>query len=421
MARRRNNEGSISYETARDSYKALLYLDDGRRISKRFKSESDAKNWLDDQRYMLRKGKFIEPSSITLGDWLLEYLEVYAQGNIRQRTYERYLSLVNHITTIAETKVQEFTPHALQRLYAEEMGHLSGETRKKVHNLISLALDQAVANKIIDSNPLKSVKPPKVVREEVETFEKKELAAILKAASGHRNYLVVKLAAETGMRLSELTGLRWMDVEIENNALNVNQTLHYSDTKGYITEAPKSKHSKRRITFPSPTMDLIKKMKPEAKKQADGKDDDADVVRIGASLVFTAENGSPMHPSNFERWWLKTQELTIPECVTINEKISKLTSGKRRGTPEYKEVIASAEYKALIAEKQKLRKKFHALRHTHATWLLAAGVPLIDVSRRLGHSKPSITLDLYGHAMPKLADGMGDRVQEIYSLDIETK
>ena len=418
MARRRNNEGSISYEKARDSYKALLYLDDGRRISKRFKEEIDAKNWLDDQRYMLRKGKFIEPSALTLGDWMVEFLEVYSKPPaVRQRTYERYVSLLNHLATIADVKVQDFTPHALQRLFAEQMAEYAGETRKKVHNLVSMALDQAVLNKIIDSNPLQSVKPPKVEREEVETFTKKELAAILQAASSHRNFGIVKLAAVSGMRLSELLGLKWHCVEFDTNSINIVKVLQLSDTKGIILEDPKSKSSKRRITIPSGTMDTLKKIKPAPKLDASGAIDEKDAARIDDSFVFLSSVGAPILPSVFERWWGKTQGSTIPAWMELDAKQKAMFVKKRRGSEEWKSIIASDEYKSIVKVKQQLLKKFHALRHTHATWLLAAGIPLVDVSRRLGHAKPSITLDLYSHAMPHHADGMGDRVQEIYNLN----
>lgn len=418
MARRRNNEGGISYEKARDSYKALLYLDDGRRISKRFKDEQDAKNWLDDQRYMMRKGKFIEPSRLTLGDWMVEFVEVYCQPPaIRQRTYERYLSLLNHLAPLSDVKVQDFTPHVLQRLFADQMAEYAGETRKKVHNLVSMALDQAIANKIIDSNPLKSVKPPKVEREEVETFTKKELAAILHAASSHKNYGIVKLAATSGMRLSELLGLKWKCVEFEANAVNIVNVLQLSDAKGIILEDPKSKASKRRITLPPDTMDALKKIKPEPSLDATGQIDKVDAARIEDSFVFLSSVGAPILPSVFERWWGKTQGSTIPEWVELDQQQKAMFEKKKRGSDEWKAIIASAEYKAIVKAKQQLLKKFHALRHTHATWLLAAGIPLVDVSRRLGHAKPSITLDLYGHAMPHHSDGMGDRVQEIYSLD----
>lgn len=98
------------------------------------------------------------------------------------------------------------------------------------------------------------------------------------------------------------------------------------------------------------------------------------------SLVFTSLEGTLVNPQNWQRFWRK-----------------------------------------LLHQAGVVHKNFHALRHTHATKLLAAGMPLMDVSRRLGHAKPSHTLDLYGHAMPGQDDQIANQIAEIYNLPDKKK
>lgn len=399
--RRANFEGTIYPD--RTGWRAMLTLDDGRRISKRFPpgdaGQDMADAWLTEQRHKIHKGQFIAPNDKTLGEWLIDWLQIYSKQNVRQRTYERYLSLAKHCKDIADYNLQDLKPLNFQKLYVS-LGEYSGETRKKVHNLLHAALDQAVHEQLIPFNPVASVTPPKVVREEVVTFSQDEVEALLAAAREHRWYAPLLLATHTGMRLGEVLGLRWMDVDLDEKCVYVRQTLQYAN-KGIIFEPPKSKAGKRKISVPDETVAVLQAIKPEKP--------------IPKSLCFVSANNTPIQPKNFERWWTDLQ-------LEVNDEWQELE--KQRKALLAKDVSQDSKQYQAVTTKQKeakeaRHKKFHALRHTHATELLASGENIMDVARRLGHSKASTTLDLYGHAMPANDQRIAAKIGKLYKLETE--
>jgi len=291
MSKSRNNfDGSVYEDKERGGYRVQIRLPEGKRITKRFKDPEEAVTWKNDQLTKLGKGQFVTPAGTTLGEWLLEWLRLYNKQNVRQRSFERNVSLAKHCQPISHYKLQELRPTHFQELYLE-LQQYSGETRKKVHNLLHQALDQAVNDKYIYSNPIDSVKAPKVVREEIETFAKKELQKILTTAKDHRLYPSLLFAATTGVRLGEMLGLRWQDVDLKEGCVRITQTLQHAST-GIIFEEPKSKSSRRKISIPLVTIAALSKAKSAL----------GDIVPP-SSLCFVATNGSPIQPKNYHRWW----------------------------------------------------------------------------------------------------------------------
>lgn len=396
---RKNNEGSIYEDRIRGGFRVQIRMPGtGKRITKRFQDYDSAERWKDEQMHRLGCGQFISPGDTTLGEWLLKWMKLYNLQNVRQRTFERNVSLIKHCDSIAHIKIQDLLPSHFQHLYLE-MKQYSGETKKKVHNLLHQALDQAVNERIIQSNPIDSVKAPRVVRTEIETFTPQSLQRVLEAAKGHRWHPSLLLAATTGMRLGEVLGIRWQDVDLKAKEVYVQQTLQHANT-GIIFEEPKTKASRRKISIPLPTVMAMEKLRASL----------GDIV-LPESLCFTAGNGSPIQPKNYHRWWTDVQRKANEDWVKIKNKIATLKKQKKTEEDEYKTL--------LIAQKsleKSLHKNFHVLRHTHATLLLANGVPVIEVSRRLGHSKTSITLDRYGHAIPGHDQIIAEQVPKIYGI-----
>jgi integrase len=186
---------------------------------------------------------------------MAEWLETHIEPDVRQRTMDRYISLVAHMKTLTDKPIQQITTTMLKKLYncvtvkrlhkgpktkekIIEMVPASGETKKKVHNLLHACLEQARIDRIIQSNPAKDVTPPKVTREEVETFTEDEINAILSTAKTMRNlseypehqwYPAVYMDVITGVRMSELLGLRWMDVQ-QDGCIYIRQGLHMTES-----------------------------------------------------------------------------------------------------------------------------------------------------------------------------------------------
>lgn len=366
--KRRNGEGSIYFEKSRGTYRAFITNTEGKRISKRFLIEKDALNWKNEQLHKMAIGTFVNPTALTVGEWIIHWLETYKKDTVRQRTFERYASLSKHLLIIADYKIQDLTPVIVQQLYQNLLDRLSANTIAKVHKLLKDSFNKAAEVSLIEKNIMHMVKPPKFEQKDIEIFTSEEIHKILitiKTTSLlKRYYPMVLLAVTTGMRLGEVLGIRWCDVNFIDNTIFIRTSLQQSNVLGLILEKPKTKAAIRKIRIPSYVMLELKSLKSTQKN--------IDISQ--ETLCFSTKNNTPISPRNFERFWdalFKKYQLGIPY------------------------------------------KKFHTLRHTHATELLAAGIPLSDVAKRLGHSKQSHTLELYAHAMPNKEQAITDAIENL--------
>ncbi len=177
---------------------------------------------------------------------------------------------------------------------------------------------------------------------------------------GRRGWLspIAKLALATGMRRGELLALRWQDIDLDRGRITVARSLEQTKA-GLRFKETKTRHGRRNITLPiSAVADL----------RAHWRERQEIRLRLGIgksppdSLVFCDIEGNPTIPQSVSQAWGK------------------------------------------VAEAAKVEATFHSLRHTHASHLIAAGVDILTISRRLGHASPTITLDVYGHLMPQTDD-----------------
>lgn len=360
--------GSIVYDKVNKSYRAFVVTPAGKRISKRFKVQADAVEWKNEQLADISRNSFIEPNKICLGDWIVKWLDTYKKDSIKQRTYERYISLAKHLTPLAGVKLQDLHPADIQELY-KNMPSLSASTINKVHKLLKDAMNKAFELEMTRKNIMGQVVPPKFEKKEIEIFNRDEIALILKTAHEtkkyQRYYPMILLAATTGMRLGEVLGLRWCDVLFNSSQVFVRKSLQNSLTEGFLLESPKTKAGVRKIFL---TNDVVRELQ-ELKKHTINMDINQE------TLCFRTTTDNPIAPNNFERMWKKL--LTF----------------------------ANVQY-----------RNFHVLRHTHATELLASGNPLVDTAKRLGHSRVSHTYELYGHAIPGSDKKIADFVQQLYVI-----
>jgi integrase len=208
---------------------------------------------------------------------------------------------------------------------------------------------------LIRDNPAARVSPPRVPRTELEILEPDQLHTILATLADKPIYPIVALAIASGARRSELLALRWKDIDLDRGTMRVERSVEQTVSGGLVVKEPKTQSGRRSITLPATTIAMLR---AHLRKQLEQR------LLLGLGKIGPKDLLFP----NLRG------ELRSPNAL-------------------------SQEWKGHV-RKFGLTTTFHSLRHTHASQLIAAGVDIITVSRRLGHSKPSITLDVYGHLFP---------------------
>lgn len=301
----------------------------------------------------------------TLADYLQQWLLTYAKPNVGNKTYERYERIVDDISLrLGTTRLCDLRPLAIQSFYAELLvsgrkkgGGLSPLTVQHIHRLLRKALHQAVRWEIIEKNPADGVDAPRVQRKEMCALDREGLAGLLCALRGTKLYLPALIAATTGMRRGEILALRWSDVDLDAGTLRVARSLEQTGA-GLNFKEPKSRYSKRTISLAKATVDALKVHRTLHDTGPDG-------------LIVCRPDATPYPPNQL--------------------------------SAEFHRAAHNADFAV----------RFHDLRHTHASNLLRDGVPVNVVSRRLGHSEPSITLNVYSHVLPGMQEEAAAKVDEM--------
>lgn len=325
----------------------------------------------------MEEGAYIKPTKLTLGEFLIQWLENYVMTNTSPRTAEGYRVIVRRhlipnlgmvlLTQLQPSQIQGYYAKALSGEKADSNGGLSARTVLNIHKVLSEALSHAVKWQILVRNVALAVDPPRPERPETRTFTEEQARLFLQAAVATPYHELFTLALYTGKRRSELLGLHWKDTDLDLAQLSVTQTLHRLAGGGFVLREPKTAKSRRTIALPPSVCILLRQLRERQIGERlllglELRDDD---------LVFAHPDGQPLDPS------------------TITHSFSRII--KKAGIP---------------------RIRFHDLRHTHATLMLKQGIHPKIVSERLGHSSIGITLDTYSHVMPGLQEAAALRFEE---------
>jgi integrase len=301
-------------------------------------------------------GGFIKPTKETFGSFLQRYLDDYISTQIRATTLEAYQQRGKHlIDGLGHIPVSELREEHIHKYYREKSKTLSPGTLIKHHNLLRSALSQGVIWRTLTRNVAEAVKPPKVSRKEMRALTGPEVHRMLEACEDTAWHSIFHTLTWTGLRRSELLGLRWKDVDLILASLRVVQSVQRLNTGEFIVQEPKTASGRRTIAL-SPASCLV--LREHREKQ------EADATLLGRQLaeddlVFSHPDGSPRDPS------------------TLTLAFRRLT--RRVGLDGV---------------------RLHDLRHTMASLYLEQGVNPKTVAERLGHASVTITLDLYSHCLP---------------------
>lgn len=371
MGKRENGEGSISWDKSRGKYRASIIDINGKRLFKRFNTRDEAKMWLGEMKAQFMRQEYTIPSNITLSEWIIEWMKTF-KSNLKISTKYEYLFRLKYIEPIANLPLQNITAFTIQKFLNDLE---SDSKRERTYILLYSAVKKAYQLGLINKNFMSVVERPKVIRKNIEIFTTEELHKIFSylkdkntPAKYRKFYIMILLAATTGIRLGELLALKWKYVNLHEGTIKIVSSIQHINGIGVYENSPKTEAGKRVITLPVEVLSLLKSMKY-------GKEN---IIFINNELeyVFRTRNKTAYSSENFIHQYWK------PILLNVGVKY----------------------------------KNFHVLRHTHATQLLAAGVPILEVSKRLGHSKASHTLDLYGHAIPNLDKNIAKQVSKIYAL-----
>ena len=356
MAKRRaKGEGSIFKEQT-GYWCAEITLPSGKRKRKRSKQQQVVKNWLLDQRKTIRTGFLLPDEKILFGDFLDHFIVNVATPTLKSKTVESYRWLSDsHIKpNLGHIPIDKLRPDHLQSLYSKKLNEgLSKRTVQHMHAVIRRSLNQALKWELILRNPAGLVTAPTPDKKAYKTLTAEEARIFLKSTVDHRWHPIYVLAITTGMRMGEILGLYWEDIDFKRGTLSVKRTIQMLRGRTIMGE-PKTASSKRNIALSNYALNTLKPLK-------------------GEGFVFKTANDTPVSPRNLARDFHKAL--------------------KKAGLPHM---------------------RFHDLRHTAATLLLKENVHPKVVQEMLGHSSIMLTLDTYSHILPDMQQQATEKMDKLF-------
>jgi integrase len=330
-----------------------------------------------------QKGTLVDPTRETVAVFLERWIE-HMQGQVSPRSLERYAELCrkNLAPLLGGLALAKLQPVHISQAYAKALasgrrdgkGGLSARTVTHMHRVLREALQQALAWQLLARNPADAVKPPKVERKQLSTYDIQQTAELLEGFRGNRMFIPTVLAGLCGLRRGEIAALQWKHVDIERRQIVVAQSAEQTRA-GVRYKPPKSGRARSVAMSDTVTAEL----RAHRVAQAEG------LLSLGVRMsedtfVVAQADGSPLQPNSLSHEWVR--------------QIGKI------GLP---------------------RIRYHDLRHAHATHLLLSGVHPKVASERLGHSKVGITLDLYSHVLPGMQEDAAARVDDALRIALQNR
>jgi len=364
--RRGRNQGSIIKR--KDRYRAFLYVPGGR-LSKSFTTKKEAQSWLNEMSFKRDKGLMIASSRIPLKRYLSEWLEIHST-QLKPASARRYRQIARDYVYpyVGKKKLCDLTVFDVEALYQKLLANcISVRNVRYTHSLLHRSLKDAMKRGVVGFNAAHGARQPKMTQKEMVILDEDQVIRFFIGVKGHRLEALFHIAIKTGMRQGEIFGLKWSDIDWQRGLLRVQRQAQRVKGQGKIFVPPKTKAGRRTIPLGSEMLLLLR----EHREKQEALKDEYGFGWHALNLVFPTNTGNPMATSNLLK-----------------------------------------EYKSLLEACGLHKMRFHDLRHTAASIMLNRGIPAYVVSRILGHSKPSTTLDIYGHLIPVMHEGIGDQMDD---------
>ena len=364
-AKRGQNEGSIHQRQSDDRWVGAVSLgyENGKLKRKYYyaTTREAVADKVTDALSNLKKGLPIVSERLTVGDFLDRWLQDCVKTSVRPKTYDSYSQIVRLYLKpdLGHISLAKLSPHQVQlflnRRHAsggEDEKPLSARTVQYIRAVLRKALGQALKWGHVARNVALLVDPPRAARPEIHPFTAEQTLAFLKQIKGGRLEALYTVALALGLREGEAFGLRWTDIDLEARTLHVKFSLQRIDGKAQLVET-KTKESRRLLALPDCIIPALRAHRVRQLKEKLEAGEDWQMWE-GGPLVFTTPIGTPLDPSN---------------------------------------VLKQFQAALKAAELPKLR--FHDLRHSCATLLLAQGVSPRAIMEILGHSTITLTMNTY--------------------------
>ena len=326
----------------------------------------------------VQNGLVIDGKSLKFSEFVEVWKRDYGSKELAPTTYKRYCRMLETriLPYFGHFYINKIRPTDIMKFYdllekdtqlVRKKGNngsktkkpLSGKTILEHHRLLRAMLHRAVYWQLIVSNPAERVQPPRAKKPKRRSYDDEQTKILLEnleqlSIEDTKYKVAIILTVFTGVRLGELMGLEWQDIDFKNGIISINRSSQYLSDMGVFTKVPKTESSIREIAIPEFIISLLEEYKLWYEEQKSIYNE----LWNDSNRLFVQADGKPMHPSTISKWFVRyVGQIGLP---VIN---------------------------------------FHGLRHTNASLLVAQNVDIAVISARLGHAQISTTLDFYVHPL----------------------
>lgn len=361
---RGHNEGSLFRRTRDGRWVAIVTMPDGRRRSRSAASKTEAGAHL---RELLRQRDAAvtrDPRAERVGPYLRRWLDD-VRPHLAPSTWRKHESIcrVHLIPALGHQRLSDVSVNDVRALLRSSP--VDAQSARHHRATLRRALADAVREGLLTRNVAALAEPPPMRKAERRYLTAAQVRVLIEGATTERLWPLWVLIVTTGLRVSEALGLAWSDVGPDS--VTVRHQLGRIDGEWVLSE-PKTRRSRRTIALIPIAVEAL----AEQRRRQDA--ERGDHPRPIDGLVFTTERGQPIHSTNIlPAWYATLRRLGLPRVTT------------------------------------------HDLRHSAATMMLAAGVPIPVIADVLGHSTVRVTADLYAHVVPELRRDAADRLADALS------